>query len=141
MLPIEDYMFVARKLAACVLAGLLCSPATAQDDPAGIQTVEIRLTDFAYTPATLDLQHGRPYRLRIINESKTSAHNVYAPDFFKAATVRTPDSEAARSGMVELVAGQSEDVVVVPNEPGVYRMRCTHYLHTTLGMKARIIVH
>jgi len=112
----------------CVLA----VPAAAQ---AQAQTVEIRLSNFDFTPSTIRLRAGQPVVLHLVN-SAHGGHNFAAPEFFRAASgVSGPVS----GGKVELHGNQSVDVHVTPAR-GHYHLRCTHTMHTAFGMSGSIEV-
>ena len=109
-------------------------PALAQDSPAP-QTVEVRLSSFAFEPRTIALTAGRPVVLHLVN-SGGGGHNFSAPQFFAAATgVSGPVAE----GEVEVPGHQSVDIRLTPSR-GTYRLRCTHSMHTAFGMRGTITV-
>ena len=107
-------------------------PATAQDTP---QTVEVRLSSFAFTPQTITLTAGRPVILHLVN-SGGGGHNFSAPQFFAAAS---GVSGPVNRGAVEVPGHQSVDIRLTPAR-GSYRLRCTHTLHTSFGMTGTITV-
>jgi plastocyanin len=111
-------------------------PALAQDVPATApQTVEVRLSSFSFEPRALGLTAGRPIILHLVNTSG-GGHNFSAPQFFAASTgVSGPVNE----GVVEVPGHQSVDIALTPS-PGTYQLRCTHRLHTSLGMRGTITV-
>ena len=112
------------------------SVALAQDAPAAApQTVEVRLSNFSFTPEAIALTAGRPVTLHLVN-SGGGGHNFAAPQFFAASTnVSGPVHE----GAVEVPGHQSVDITLTPS-PGSYRLRCTHTLHSTFGMHGTITV-
>lgn len=110
-------------------------PATAQDDPAAPQTVEVRLSSFAFEPRTIALTAGRPVILHLVN-SGGGGHNFAAPQFFAASTgVSGPVSD----GVVEVPGHGSVDIRLTPSR-GSYRLRCSHTMHTAFGMTGTITV-
>jgi len=116
------------------LLGLLALPAaaTAQGQP---RTVEIRLSNFDFTPNHIQLRAGEPVVLHLVN-SAHGGHNFAAPEFFAAASgVSGPVTD----GKVELHGNQSVDVRVTPAR-GHYHLRCTHTMHTAFGMSGEIDV-
>lgn len=123
---------------AAVLALLLAAPlpALAQDTPAPApQRIEIRLSNFAFEPRAIALTAGRPVTLHLVN-SGGGGHNFSAPQFFAASTgVSGPVDE----GAVEVPGRQSVDITLTPS-PGTYQLRCTHTMHSTLGMRGTITV-
>jgi plastocyanin len=121
------------RAALFALALLAPLPAFAQD--AAPQTVEVRLSNFAFTPRAIALTAGRPVILHLVN-SGGGGHNFSAPQFFAAATgVSGPVHE----GTVDVPGHQSVDIHLTPSR-GTYRLRCTHTMHSTLGMNGTITV-
>ena len=120
------------------LSLLLIVPASAAAQPAAVQprTVEVRLSNFDYTPRTIRLAAGQPVVLRLVNSSG-GGHNFAAPQFFAAA--RMIDAGPLRNGKVEVPSRQTREVRLVPAR-GRYRLRCTHTLHTAFGMRGEIVV-
>lgn len=114
---------------------VLAAPASvpAQAPP---RTVEIRLSSFDYTPSEIRLRAGEPVVLRLVNGGR-GGHNFSAPAFFASADV--PAGQNIRNGTIEVPSRQTVSVRLTPAR-GSYRLRCTHTLHSTLGMRGRIIV-
>jgi plastocyanin len=115
---------------------LVAAPVAAAAQPAG-QTVDVRLTSFDFTPSELHLRAGQPVVLRLTNASG-GGHNFSAPQFFAAAQVAAGQN-VIRNGTIEVPSHQTVSVRLTPQR-GEYRLRCTHTLHTTFGMRGRIIV-
>ncbi|NBJ12296.1 cupredoxin domain-containing protein [Microvirga arsenatis] len=127
-------------LGACALAcslGLAAS-AAAQPRPK-TQQIDVVLTDFAFSPARLNLRQGQAYRLRFVNRG-SGGHNFSAPGFFAAARIHPSDGSAIANGAVELGPSQSRIVSLVP-AAGVYGVTCTHFLHAGFGMVGSITVN
>jgi plastocyanin len=101
--------------------------------------VEIDLSSFKFEPATITLDHGRPYILHFVNRSG-SGHDFVAKAFFAAATVASEDRARTANGGVELEGNQSVDIHLTIPRPGTYDVHCSHFMHSTFGMKATIIV-
>ena len=115
----------------------LAAPAVAPaQNPA--QTVEVHLSSFDYTPQSIHLRAGQPVVLRLVNDSG-GGHNFSAPAFFAAANVAAGQAATIRRGTIEVPSHQSVSVRLVPAH-GSYRLRCTHLLHSSLGMRGTIIV-
>jgi len=106
--------------------------AAVQDGP---RTVEVQLSSFDFTPATIRLRAGEPVVLRLVNTG-SGGHNFAAPEFFAAAA---GVSGPVNRGAVEVAGHRSADVRLTPTR-GSYRLRCTHTLHSTFGMRGRILV-
>jgi plastocyanin len=103
------------------------------------EPVSVSLTNYAFTPDTLALKAGTPYRLHFINgESKN--HNFSAPKFFAASQVAPEDQVKIKSGTIEVGGGQMVDVTVTPGQAGSYSFTCTHFMHRSMGMHGTIAV-
>jgi uncharacterized cupredoxin-like copper-binding protein len=100
--------------------------------------VEIGLENFNFTPASIHLRAGRPYRLELHNAAG-GGHDFSAPEFFAAARVAPGDAAKVAHGEVELTAGKSVTVHVIP-AAGRYKLVCTHLGHALLGMRGEIVV-
>jgi len=125
---------------ALALIATLPAPALAQPtaDWASAKQVDVVLSNFAFTPEVLRLQHGHAYRLHFVNQG-SGGHNFSAPDFFSRARIDPADSAALKDGKIELKKGEARDVRLIPAQ-GSYKVKCTHFLHTGFGMKGSILV-
>ena len=121
------------RAALFALALLAPLPAFAQD--AAPQTVEVQLSSFSFTPRAIALHAGRPVILHLVNNGG-GGHNFSAPQFFAAAT---GVSGPVNAGTVDVPGHQSVDIRLTPSH-GTYRLRCTHTMHTALGMSGTITV-
>jgi uncharacterized cupredoxin-like copper-binding protein len=128
---------IRSALLALGLVPLLLAPAQAQN----ATTVNVSLTNFAFTPSTITLKSGTTYTLHLVNNGGSS-HDFSAPEFFKTSTVAPADKSKIDSddGDVDLDSGQAVDVTLTPNKPGTYKLVCTHFMHQTFGMTGQIIV-
>jgi plastocyanin len=117
---------------------LIAAPAALPaQQPAAGQVVAVQLSSFDFTPSTIRLHAGQPVTLRLTNTS-SGGHNFAAREFFAAAQV-TSGQNAIREGAVEVPEGQTVSVQLTPAR-GTYRLRCTHTLHSTFGMRGEIVV-
>lgn len=121
---------------AVLCALLLLTPAalSAQEARAPL-VVEVRLTNFDFSPSAIALPAGRPVVLRLVNAGG-GGHNFSAPQFFAAAT---DVSGPVRRGAVEVPGRRSVDIRLTPAR-GTYRLKCTHTLHSAFGMNGEITV-
>jgi uncharacterized cupredoxin-like copper-binding protein len=101
--------------------------------------ISITLTDYAFTPDTLDLKAGVTYQMHFVN-SGTKDHNFDAPEFFAAAKIAPEDEAKVEKGLVALDGGQSVDITVTPDKPGTFPVECTHFMHKMMGMHGNITV-
>ena len=132
----------ARHIASVLLLTLAVTPAPSPVRAQPVQgpeavTITIRLSNFAFTPDRLSLRVGVPARLHLVNESG-GGHNFSAPGLFSASTVES--GSVPPNGTVEIPAGGSADVTLVPRTLGAYPVRCTHFLHSFFGMTGTIYV-
>ena len=116
---------------------MITLPAAALAQPTP-RTVNVQLTSFDFTPSAIRLRAGEPIVLRLTN-SGSGGHNFSAPQFFSAATVPAGQGVAVRNGAIEVPGHQTVSLRLTPAR-GSYRLRCTHTLHTTFGMKGQITV-
>lgn len=115
-----------------VALAVAAPPAGAAQHP---RTVEVRLSNFDFTPHRIVLRAGEPVVLHLVNTTG-GGHDFSSPSFFAAArTVSGP----VHGGKIEVPSRGAIDVHVTPAR-GSYRLRCTHTLHATLGMTGRIVV-
>lgn len=123
-----------------ICAVLVALPASAQPiDWSDAKTIGVDLSNFAFTPATLTLQRGTPYRLHLVNKAG-GGHDFVAKDFFAEATLDPASQSAVHNGEVELHGGESADVHLIPTRAGTYDVHCSHFMHSTFGMKGKIVV-
>jgi len=125
-----------RSFILLIAAAAAAAPASAQAPHAA--TVTVRLTSFDYTPATIRLHAGQPVVLHLVNTA-SGGHDFSAPAFFAAARVDPGSAGRVRRGTVDVRGRSSVDVRLVP-AAGRYRLRCTHFLHSTFGMTGEIVV-
>ena len=100
------------------------------------QFIELTMTNYAFTPVALHLQHGTAYRLHLVNNG-SSGHSFSAPDLFAAVTVAPMDQAKLKGGEIEVLKGGSADISFVPRNAGSFGFRCTHFLHSTFGMAGK----
>ncbi len=101
--------------------------------------ISISLTDYAFTPGTLDLKAGTAYQLHFVN-SGSKDHNFSAPEFFAAAQIAPDDQVKVAKGQVGLGAGQTVDITITPGNAGTFAVECTHFMHKMMGMHGNIVV-
>jgi plastocyanin len=123
-----------------LLATLLAVPPTPSAQPSRDQvaeTINVRLSSFAFNPDQLRLRVGVPVRLHLENES-SGGHNFSAPAFFAASIF--PTGSPPQNGKVEVAGKSSVDITLTPRAPGTYKVECTHFLHSLFGMTGTIVV-
>lgn len=122
----------------CAIPAAAARTADAGADFAAAQVLEVSLSNFAFTPSTITLRAGQPYALRLVNRA-SKGHDFKAPEFFEAAQVASQDAGKVAEGEVELRGGESATVHLIP-AAGSYKLVCSHFGHSMLGMKGTIIV-
>lgn len=128
-----------RPLALISAALVLSSSALAQEpDWTHPAHVTVTLSSFDFAPSAIHLRAGQPVVLHLVNDAG-GGHNFSAPQFFAAAAVRPQDQGLIYKGAIELSGHQTKDIGLVPRA-GSYKLRCTHTMHSTFGMKGDIVV-
>jgi uncharacterized cupredoxin-like copper-binding protein len=102
-----------------------------------VETLTIRLSNFAFTPQQFQLRVGVPVRLHLVNDAD-GGHSFSAPAFFAASAY--PSGAPPRDGTVEVAGSASADITLVPHAAGTYKVECTHFLHGLFGMTGTIVV-
>ena len=101
--------------------------------------VSIELSNFKFTPAALTLQHGTAYRIHFANTS-SGGHDFVAKEFFAGSTIDPEDQGKLKNGGIDLAGGEAVDIRLVVNQPGTYKTRCSHFMHSSFGMTGAITV-
>jgi uncharacterized cupredoxin-like copper-binding protein len=120
-------------LAAALAAG------AAGAQPAAPTVIPVELSEYSYSPMTIELKQGQPYVLHLTN-SGGKGHDLSAKAFFQTVSLAPGSAALVRKGQVEVAEGESADVAFTPQKAGAYEMHCTHPLHAMLGMKGKIVV-
>ncbi|MPS68012.1 MAG: copper-binding protein [Novosphingobium sp.] len=128
-------------IAAAVVAAPL--PAASQQPgataPAEMRVLTVRLSNFQFDPATITLEQGASYDLKLVNTA-SGGHDFAAKEFFAAARIAEADRAKVSDGQVPLAAGQTVEIHLVAPQPGSYKLRCTHFMHSAFGMNGKIVV-
>ena len=101
------------------------------------QRVDVALSNFKFTPATIHLHRGQQYVLHL---TSTGGHSFEAKAFFAAATILPADRTAITNGKIELTSTRGADIHFTAPKAGTYPVKCTHTLHASFGMTGKIIV-
>jgi len=132
-------MHLFRSSLAGIFLALASSIALAADAPAGRQDIQVTLSNFSFAPNMLRLQRNMSYAIHLMN-SASGGHSFSAPAFFAAVTVAPQDQAKIANGKVEIPAGQTVDITVTPMTAGTYPIVCTHFLHSTFGMRGNAVI-
>jgi uncharacterized cupredoxin-like copper-binding protein len=108
------------------------------------ETMTIDLAEMSFTPKDTVLKVGRPYILEVVNKG-TEKHEFTAEDFFKTIAFRkAEDASGEFKGPapleVEVFAGKSIEVFLIPTEVGVFDLVCLIEGHFEKGMFGTITV-
>jgi plastocyanin len=117
------------------IAALLLAASAAEAQPA---TVTVQLSNFSFSPSSVQLRAGAPTTLHLQNIGH-GGHNFSAPEFFARARIDPSSARLVRNGTVEVPGNSVIDIKLVP-AAGSYKLRCTHTLHSAFGMKGAILV-
>ena len=107
----------------------LAGPAPAQPAAQVIQ-----LYSFGYSPNPIRLRAGQPVTLTFVD--RKGSHDFVARSFFATSTIT---AGSAPGGRIALSAGESRSITLIPRA-GTYDAHCSHFLHSTMGMTAQILV-
>lgn len=129
-----------RSCACLVLMAIALTPVCSgvAQPLASPHTVTIRLFNFGFDPERLRLRAGVPVRLRLVNDSGGN-HDFSAPAFFASSAFPAGVLAPAR-GRIEVSEHGTVAITLVPTQPGIYRLTCTHFLHSAFGMTGTIEV-
>jgi uncharacterized cupredoxin-like copper-binding protein len=126
-------------LLALTLLALTSSARAQAPDWGTAHEIDVRLSNFHFTPDKIQLQHGQAYRLHLVNEA-SGGHNFDAGAFFAAAQVAPSDQAKLKKGAVDLKGGETVDIRLVAPAAGTYKLHCSHFLHSSFGMTGEIVV-
>lgn len=126
-----------RVIPLALAALALSVPVTAAEAPA---KVTVTLANFSFTPADLHLHAGQPVTIHFVNDG-SGGHDFTAAEFFAAATMDAANRARVdgAKGRVSLGKGESRDVTLTPRA-GTYKVHCSHFMHSTMGMTGKLVV-
>ncbi len=126
-------------LAAALVTSPIMPVASSYAAEPSPQRVDIILTNFSFTPSEIRLKAGQPVHLHFSNNA-SGGHDFTAKKFFSAATMDDETrTRLGKKGKVSLKGGKSADLLLTP-AAGTYKLRCTHFLHSSFGMTGTIVV-
>lgn len=132
--------------AAALVAG--CGTQRATPSPAGgappagdAQVVQVRATEFGFSPGTIRVTAGQPVRLVLTNGGQIE-HDLRV-EKVPASGIKL--SEAGHGHGAGEVAAHTEKgtqawVEFTPTKPGTYELVCTIAGHKDAGMKGQLVV-
>jgi uncharacterized cupredoxin-like copper-binding protein len=102
------------------------------------ETVDVALSEYDFTPASLSFRQGHPYRLHLTNKGG-DVHDFASKPFFQAiaaAKLVAPDATTTLPHLqsIGLKPGETKDLYFVAVTPGSYPFECREPLHAMFGM-------
>ena len=122
----------------CLLAAAAPAAAAAAPQWRRAGSVEIRVSSFDFEPKEIRLRAGQPVRLLLVNMGDQD-HDFSSAAFFAASDIRPRDAKSAGGGRVEVGAGETVSIALVPRA-GRYKLRCSNLFHRIMGMTGEIVV-
>ncbi len=106
--------------------------------------VAVEMDEYSFSPSTLELTTGQPYRIQITNIGDVK-HYFTAEEFYRTAAFRkaqdsSGELKAPYFKAVELFPGEQVDLYLIPTEAGTYESVCTITGHEDAGMHGSIVV-
>jgi len=132
-------MGLLRSSLAGIFLVLTGSIAFAADAPGNRQDIQVMLSNFSFAPNMLRMQRNMTYAIHLVN-SASGGHSFSAPGFFAAVAVAPEDRSKIVNGRIEIPAGQTVDITVTAMTAGSYPIVCSHFLHSTFGMKGEAVI-
>lgn len=103
------------------------------------QRVTVTMATYSFKPDRLELIHGEPYTLEVINASRSS-HNFVATGFFAASRMTATERSRLANDRIELKPGEHVTIHLIAPPKGRYAFRCSHPIHMPAGMSGLIRV-
>lgn len=106
--------------------------------------VQVVLGEMFFTPKNLTLEAGKPYVIELANKGKVK-HEFSAGKFFRSVATRKVENSGSEVKVpffteVEVKAGKSVELLVIPTVPGSFEMLCEIKGHREAGMEGTITV-
>ena len=106
--------------------------------------VPIELGEMFFKPKNISVEAGKPYVLELVNTGKVK-HEFTAAEFFRSAASRKVESDSSEVKVpffteIEVLAGKSAELFVIPVIPGAFEMLCLIPGHREAGMEGTITV-
>ncbi len=103
-----------------------------------METININLDEYKFTPSVLTFKIDIPYKLHITNVG-SQKHYFTSEEFFKAIATRKIQSsdgeiKAPYFNAIEVFPGRSLDLYFIPVKRGNYVLICTIKGHSEAGM-------
>ena len=126
---------IERRAALAALLGAAALMACGRS--AAVETVELAMTEYRFSPARLRFRRGVGYRLLLVNRG-AELHEFTAPEFLASIALDTPDALKPSGKEVVVRPGGRKELRFVALRPGRYAMSCAD--HDWAGMAGEIRV-
>jgi uncharacterized cupredoxin-like copper-binding protein len=126
-----------RVIGAGFIAILAWRSDAAAADWSQAQVIPLVTSDYKFEPNRLEFVRDQPYRIHLENHGK-ELHEFNAAALFKAAEIGNPEVLNPDETEVALQPGEQKDLLLVPKQPGDYRLICPD--HDWAGMTGTITV-
>ncbi len=108
------------------------------------QELTIDLSEYAFTPKDTILKMGQPYEIKVVNTGAVK-HEFTAGDFFNSIAFRKAEDasgefKAPAPYEVEVFAGKTIELYLIPTKAGTYDLVCEIEGHFEAGMFGTITV-
>ena len=113
----------------------LAIPASASAPVVEPPRITITVDSFSISPQQIRLPANQAVTMVFVNKSGSS-HDFSAPEFFARAQIRGGN---VTKGKIDLPPHATRAILLQP-APGTYKAWCGHFMHTTFGMRAQILV-
>ena len=102
------------------------------------ETINVALSEYEFSPLSLNFQEGHSYKLRLANTGR-EVHDFASKPFFQAiaAAKLVASDKTIPLPHLERIAvrpGEAKELYFVAIRPGSYPFKCTEPLHATFGM-------
>lgn len=112
-----------------------------------VQEVRVAASEFAFTPAMIQVEAGKPVRLTLLNQGSIE-HDWSIAEILVSDVKTTTDAHGHDMGTMSVqpklhvaaVAGKSSVIEFTPTRPGTYDVFCTVAGHKEAGMVAQLVV-
>lgn len=135
---------LALLAAGCGRAAVPATPASSvsleEHETADAQVVQVRASEFGFTPNTIQVAAGMPVRLVLTNGGLVE-HDIQV-DKLPATGIHVSESAHGHGNLVAAHAekGAQAWVEFTPTKAGTYDLSCTISGHKAAGMKGKLVV-
>lgn len=136
-----------KRLGFILLSVLALGLTACSGTPNRVQEVQVETTEFKFSPATIQVEAGRPVKLTLVNKGSVE-HDFSVSDILLTDVKTLADSHGHDMGSMAVQpklhvaagAAQSSVIEFTPTRPGTYEVFCTVAGHKEAGMITRLVV-